>query len=55
MAGAASARQPGSAHHALGGSGRALLALPARLTLQRGGGRWDWLVIPHPPPPSLPR
>lgn len=53
MAGAASGRQPGSAHHALGGSGRGSSRLPTRFTLQRGGGRWDWLA--SPPTSMVPR
>lgn len=38
MAGAASRRQPGSAHHALGGSGRALLASLSGLLCEEAAG-----------------
>lgn len=55
MAGAASGRQPGSAHHALGGSGRPLLASPLLCKEAAAGGIWLASSAPSPPPPVAPR
>lgn len=55
MAGAACGRQPGSAHHALGGSGRALLASPPGLLCKEvaaGGTGWRFPIPPHLPSPG---